>query len=222
MSPIQSRGVQAAIAALVIVAVVGVVVLHPTSSGNAATTISSSAAPCSSRIPVDPVPNLANESLFSTMHNLANGSIRSLVFIMQPGTTATLCISYEANETLSANGLLADAVSVNASSLADGAQHSYSVAPNVTFKLVSDETTSAGGSATYSITTESGVYGYYSLSYPGQCQLTPFAVVIAGSPLTPAEFPGFFNTPNCFLVKPFTGYTNITGFSGMTAVWLTG
>lgn len=93
-------------------------------------------APCSSRIPVDPVPNLANESLFSTMHTPANGSVRSLVFIMQPGTTATLCISYQANETLTADGLLADAVSVNASSIADGAQHSYSVAPNVTFKLL--------------------------------------------------------------------------------------
>lgn len=156
------------------------------------------------------------------MHDLPNGSVRSLVFVMQPGTTATLCISYEANETLSANGLLADAVNVNASSLANGAQHSYTVAPNVTFKLDSYQTTSAGGSAIYTITTENGVYGYYSMSYPGQCPLTPFAVVIAGSPLTPAEFPGFFQVPNCFSVKPFTGYTNITGFSGMTAVWLTG
>lgn len=156
------------------------------------------------------------------MQNLANGSVRSLVFVMQPGATATLCISYEANETLTADGLLADAVNVNASSLAGGAQHSYSVAPKVTFKLLSDQTTSTRGTATYTITTEKGRLLILLFELPRAVPADPFAVAIAGSPLTPAEFPGFFCVPNCFLVEPFRGYTNITGFSGMTAVWLTG
>ncbi|MDA4123598.1 MAG: hypothetical protein OK456_10505 [Thaumarchaeota archaeon] len=222
MSPLQRRGVQATIAVLVIVAVVGVVVFHPASSGTGTVTSLSSGTPCSSPTPVDPVPSLANESVINTMHNLANGSIRSLAFIMQPGATATLCIHYDANQTFTAQGLNADAVTVNASSPANGSKPSVSVAPGVSFKLDSFSTGSSGGNVMYTITTADASEGFYSLSYPGQCELVPFAVAIGNSPLSSFEFPGFFTAPNCPLQAPFTGYTNITGFSGMTTVWLTG
>jgi hypothetical protein len=161
------------------------------------------------------------------MHSLANGSARSLAFIMQAGATATLCVTYSAGGNVSADDLAADALIVNSTAFPGpyqyGYQYSYSKAPNITLNLTSLSLTSTGGNVVYTVTTTKSAGGFYSLDYPGQCGLIPFAVASGTSQhISSSDFPGFFLASTCPLFSPFNAWSRMTGFSGMTAEWLTG
>jgi hypothetical protein len=171
----------------------------------------------------DPLPSLANESGINNSHDLANGSMRSLAFIMQAGSTATLCVTYSSRSYVPASNLTADALIVNATSLQGGYEYSYSKALGITFTLTSVDSSSSVGNLVYTIDAANNAGGFYDLSYPGVCGLIPFAVV-TGPPqvISSSNFPGFFLASTCPLFPPFSAWSQMTGFSGMSAVWLTG
>ena len=194
---------------------------------------SSSPVPCNSPIPEDTMPSLANESGVNNSHMLANGSMRSLAFIMRPRSTATLCITIPLRQgNVTVKDLEASALVVNATRDTQGGglgySYSYSKASDITFAsdagskdLTSFESAPGSISILYTITSNDAT-GYYSFGYPGECGLIPFAVASDPRTVTSADFPGFFLSSTCPLFPPFSGWSQMTGFNGMTTVWLTG
>jgi hypothetical protein len=111
---------------------------------------------------------------------------------------------------------------------ADG-EYSYAVAHNVNFTfdpalLNLTRLSSTPGSITvaYSVTSSPLVMGYYKISYPFNCPpLIPFAVANGGpSSVSPLDFRGFFEPSSCLTSNRIISSV-ITGFSGMSAEWMT-
>jgi hypothetical protein len=199
----------------------------PTTSSPSA----SSPQPCSSPIPKDPLASPAYEGGMYNGHQLANGTYRWLAFTMPPGGMATFCIEMSLRQAnVSASELGADALSVNATLLPGSCcEYSYSRAHdiNVMFDPSSLDLTSfrqsAGSlSVLYSMSAGRNATGFYDLRYPGVCGLIPLAVTEEPQRVSAANFPGFFVPSTCPVSPPFDGWSQMTGFSGMTASWVTG
>jgi len=216
-----------ALAAAGILAVVVILGVPPKSNSSKVSSASTASGPCSSRVPVDPLPNQASESSLS--HRLDNGSVRSVVFMMQPGTPVTLCITYHLHNgsDLSASNFTIHAFVVHAN-LASG-QYSYTAARNVNLTL--DATSlnmtdlrTIGGSVTidYSVASSPNISGFYTISYPFNCPpWIPFAIVNGGlGSVSASDFPGFFAPSSCMTSNTIIS-SEITGFSNMSAEWIT-
>jgi len=193
--------------------------------------LSSTSQPCGSPIPKDPLASPANESGIYNGHELANGTYRWLAFATPPGGTATFCIDMSLRQAnVSASELGAEALSVNATLLPGSCcEYSYSRAHgiNITFDPSSLNLTSfrysAGSlSVLYSMSASRNATGFYSLSYPGVCGLISLAVTNEPQKVSAADFPGFFVPSTCPISPPFDGWSQMTGFTGMTASWVTG
>jgi hypothetical protein len=160
---------------------------------------------------------------------MTNGSYRWLIFTMKPGNMATFCVTIPLRQgSLNTSALDADALVVNATfTPPSGYEYSYSLAKgvNVTFDPASLNLTSiryAAGSLDVTYTVTASATGFYSLNYPGVCGLIPLAVTDDPESVSTTEFPGFFIPSSCPLYPPFSGWSQMTGFSGMTAAWFTG
>jgi len=208
--------------ALVMVAVLALVSL-PLESGPVASVSSQgpppSSTPCSSRIPDDPLPSLANESALNNDHILGNGSTRLLVFVMRPNTKATFCVGVQWEGTVTLNQLAAEAVKTD---VRVGA-YTYSRAPgiNITSDVSQANLTANGGVAvTYAIATGKNASGLYALIWPGSCGGIPFAVTSLPLQDVSSAFPWSFPPFACGEGFQFA-LSEVDSYSGMTAVWLT-
>lgn len=214
------------VAGVVLVAVAAVALYRSAAPANSTTT-----QPCSTPVPHDPLLSQPTGSGIYNGHLVPDGSYRWLIFTVKPGDIATFCISVPLRQgSLNSSELQADALIVNATSTPPyGTEYSYSQAKNIntTFDPASLNLTSFRYSAgslevTYTMVADSKATGFYSLDYPGVCGLVALAVTDAPSTVSVADFPGFFMPSTCPLFAPFAGWSQMTGFSGMTATWVTG
>ena len=148
---------------------------------------------------------------------------------MQPGTKATLCITYDLGNgsSLSASNFTVHAFVVHAN-LASG-EYSYTAARNVNITLDASsvnmtELRTMGGSITidYSVVSLPNISGFYTMSYPFDCPpWIPFAIVSGGpESVSASDFPGFFAPSSC-ITSNIIGSSEISGFSNMSAEWIT-
>jgi hypothetical protein len=186
-----------------------------------------SSQPCNSSIPQDPLQNLAGESESNLSHALDNGSVRSIAFVLRAGAAAMLCITYAVQGNYSPNDFKVQAWAVNSTKLVGGYEYSYTAAPSINFtfdpaSVNSTDTSPHNLTVVYNVTSSPDFTGFYTITYPNDCPpFLPLAVT-TDSPgsISSADFPGFFIPSSCRLDSPF-GSVMITGFSGMSAIWLT-
>ncbi len=230
-----------AVVAVIVVAAFGITLLHspPASSGTQSTSPATGAiaaqGPCASHTPSNPIfSSPGGTGGRGIAYQLTNGSMSKIAFIMLPGTTGTICVTYGINVVNDAplpnsSVFRAEVDKVSASKGTNGYDFSYSPAPGMSItsnassiqsfvpRTHSDEVT-----IVYTITTSSSATGVFDFAYPFGCPpLTPLAVLGAGQTLNPSDFPGFFWPADCVQDTRVSSGV-ITGYGSITATWVTG
>lgn len=173
--------------------------------------------------------------LQTLMGDVGGSAIGILAFAMNLSSTAKLCVSYVADAAQYSNdfseirvNFSAEANIVNATPSGNGFEYSYSPARNISIGAQPSTVLISNGSARSEITVEytinAGQFskGFYTLSTFMQCPpLIAFAVGFTPQELNGTDFAGFYLEGSCTLQLPMSGY-EITGFSGMSAVYVSG
>jgi len=158
-----------------------------------------------------------------------DASMKWTALVMQPGTTANLCVTYSVGTNdLPLSDFAAAIYRVTVTPTYDsnhnlsGHGYSYSPAtdPSISWDSSSLHYSGANGSFTvtvvYTISASNIVSGFYDLTYPNNCPpLIPFAVVGSFTTVSSSDFPqGFFFDSSCRL-EGSLGHPTVTGYSGM-------
>jgi len=154
------------------------------------------------------------------------------VFVMPPGSSAQLCVSWTTDSPdVNASTLAADVLNVTTSQTNGGGEaYAYHEVRDVNMTLDSssvhskgDGSGSFGVTAVYTVTAASNATGFYSFEYPNICPLLiPFAVVDPSHVVTAADFPqGFFIFLGSCAVEGDLSAGTITGYGGMTTTVVT-
>jgi hypothetical protein len=162
---------------------------------------------------------------------LESGNNRTL-FILRPGTTGLLCVTYTVNATAFQEGNITiqfqgavDSVNATYTNSTNGEgyvySYSFSPAPGVTDTANPAVVTFQEGSSLttvtiiYTITASQDSAGFYSLDYPITCPaLIPLAITDASQKVTAADFPGFFFPQACGKEEPLSN-PRVTGLAGV-------
>lgn len=169
------------------------------------------------------------------------GTMQRLVFVLSPGSTLTLCVSYRISDvtnppsnTVQFNASvytvtstpIANAISNHSYS---GYSYSYAPAQGITtssapnsIPFQSSMNTTQSVTVAYTITATATASGFYAISFSNECPgFLPLAVGHPASELQPSDFPGFFEPTSCESVPPLSG-GKIVGFGGAGVAWLEG
>jgi len=163
---------------------------------------------------------------------------QSRLFVILPGSTGLICVTYTLNESaplspsasplrLSSNIYVVNATYDNNTN-GEGSEYFYSshLAPGLSESANPssvDLPLASGDSFTvvYSVTASENATGFYSLSFTGGCpSLIPFAVTTDGQGVTPSDYTGFFAS-GCVKSSIFTQVL-VTGIAQMNTSLLDG
>ena len=191
------------------------------------------------------------EQVSDTAHLLANGSMRRMVLVMQPNTEGTICVTYSVGYNASAPNIF-NATKVqgvvniaNTQISGSGYYRTLSPAPGVNItsnaasafdSAVQNDSTTAQYhvnevTVVYSVSASADASGIYDFSFPFDCPgLFPLAILGGSQTVISSNFPGYFTPDECPNMNPvdssskvfLTGSSFITGFNGMSEVWVTG
>jgi len=174
-------------------------------------------------------------ALQSDTGNATTTIVQDAVFVMSPGSTAELCVTYNVTQIAAAQSLSDVLFSAKVYSFSTtpitgsggkGFMYSFTnytgVLTGADPEIASFSQGSTGGAVNvvYSLTALSGTNGFYSLSFTNSCPSSmPFVIGSSASQISDTDFPGFFMPSSCRAQIPLsTGI--VTGYSGMQVLWI--